>query len=68
MPGVLARGLGGVGRLGRVGGRHGGLEGSPGVRDAPTTRLTGGAIEAPGRRDLEEGELTCHAPDSTQGV
>lgn len=49
-----------LGILGR-GGRQGGLEGGPSRTDALTTHLTGGVVEAPGRRDLEEGELTCHA-------
>ena len=55
---VLAGGLGAVG--GALGG-EGGLEGGPGLGDAPATRLTGGFVEPPRRRGVEEGELTCHA-------
>ncbi len=62
MLGVLRGGLRGAGVTG------GGLEGGPRRCDALTTRLTGGVVEAPGRRDLKKGELTCHATDSTNGV
>ena len=61
---LLAR----VGRVGRGLSGHGGLEGCPGGRDASTTHLAGGVIDAPSRRSVEECELTCHAHQSTQGV
>lgn len=66
MGGVLLTATGADLAIGGVG--QGGLEGGPGLGDAATTRLTGGVVEPPGGRDLEEGELTCHASDSTHGV
>ena len=52
---------GGLGGLGGAPGRDGGLEGGPGLGDASTARLTGGFVDPPRRRRVEEGELTCHA-------
>ena len=49
-------------------GGHGGLEGGPGLGDASTAHLTGGFVDPPGGRGVEEGELSCHALQSTQGV
>lgn len=49
-------------------GCDGGLERCPGLGDALAAGLTGGVVEAPGGGNLEEGQLTCHASDSTHGV
>lgn len=65
MRGVFALG---DGKVGVGGGRHGSPERFPGFGDALPTRLAGLVIEAPRRRNLEEGELTCHDPESTQEV
>jgi hypothetical protein len=60
-------GLRGAGAVRAVAG-EGGLEGGAGLGDASTTRLTGGVVEPPAGCELDEGELVCHAPKSTQGV
>ena len=53
--------------LGAPGG-DGGLEGGPRLGDAPTTHFAGGFVDPPRRRAVEEGELSCHVLQSTQGV
>ena len=58
--GTGARGAAFAASAARCGG-EGGLEGCPGLGDASTARLTGGFVDPPGRRAVEEGELTCHA-------
>ncbi len=57
----------GGGVVGRMGGERG-LERRVGLGDAAAAGLTGRLVEPPPRGGLEEGELTCHAPQSTHGV